>query len=76
MNHHPKKERLLADILGEQSEAEFREALLGQTLRRSGVGVVLLITYHEFRSFPFTSAVPRSTLRPLRDDWPATLPVL
>ena len=55
MNRRPEKERLLADILAEQSEAEFREALLSQALRRvrrrrrfvqarrSAAGIALLV---------------------------------
>src|SRR5215472_2038725 len=33
MKHLPEKERLLAAVLAEESGQEFREALLGQTLR-------------------------------------------
>jgi hypothetical protein len=34
MNRGPEHERLLADVLAEDAPAEFREALLGQTLQR------------------------------------------
>jgi hypothetical protein len=34
MNRGPEHERLLADVLAENSPAEFREALLGETLQR------------------------------------------